>query len=219
MGAMLPTPARPGPMGSPPAPDVPARPRARHTGTTMAPHTDPPDPDPVPDRVTGPRRWTSGRIVVGVGVLACVAMWAYVFSPWSRSDPPGTLDDPAFAEAAQPVCAATRDQLDGLTPARESENPRERAEVVRRANVLLADMVDELGRWHRPTAPTPTASGAGSTTGRSTSTTARTLADTLATGEDARLLETHTTATTCRRPWTSSRANDMPACVTPDDVS
>lgn len=92
----------------------------------------------------GRRGWTVGRVAAVVVVLGLTLMWIYAFSGVAAKDPPDQLDDPAFAEAAEPVCAAARDELEALPAARDAESPEERAVTVRQANTVLTSMVDEL---------------------------------------------------------------------------
>lgn len=102
-------------------------------------------PDPAGEDVDGGRRgWTLGRVAAVVVVLAIVLMWIYAFSGVAAKDPPDQLDDPAFAQAAEPVCAATVEQLDELPSARDAGSPEQRAVTVREANALLTTMVDDL---------------------------------------------------------------------------
>ncbi len=100
-------------------------------------------PPPRP-RDDDPRRLTPGRIAATLVVIALVAMWVYAFSGMAKKDPPDLLDDDAFSVAAEPVCAATRDQLSELPPAQDAASPQERAVTVAQANALLEAMVDDL---------------------------------------------------------------------------
>jgi hypothetical protein len=76
-----------------------------------------------------------------------VAMWAYVLylaiGP-GRQPSPDRLDDPAFAQGAQSVCAAALDDVAALPPAVEARSAPERAEIVAQANERFAAMLDEL---------------------------------------------------------------------------
>ena len=101
--------------------------------------TPPPRPPDADDR-----RITPGRIAATVVVIALVAMGVYAFSGMAKKDPPDLLDDDAFSVAAEPVCAATRDQLAELPPAQDAASPEDRAVTVAQANVLLGAMVDDL---------------------------------------------------------------------------
>jgi hypothetical protein len=93
------------------------------------------------------RRWTTGRVVVTVLVVAMVAMWGYVlylaFGP-GRQAPPDRLDDPAFALAAQERCAEALDEIAALPRAVDARTADERADVVQDANRRLGDMLDDL---------------------------------------------------------------------------
>ena len=96
---------------------------------------------------TEPRRWTRGRVLVAVAVVAMVAMWGYVlylaFGP-GRQPPPDQLSDPTFGRRAQAVCEATHAEVAALPPAIEADTALARAEIVDEANSLFAAMVDDL---------------------------------------------------------------------------
>lgn len=91
------------------------------------------------------RRLASVAIVVVVAAL--VAMWAYVlylaFGP-GRQPPIDRLSDPAFAEVAEPRCAAALAAVDALPPAFESPDAASRADVIDEANGIYAAMLEEL---------------------------------------------------------------------------
>ena len=97
--------------------------------------------------VATPRRWTPARAVLTVIVLAMVVMWGYVlylaFGP-GRQPPIDRLDDPAFAEAAEQRCAEALDEVDQLPVASESPDAATRADVLSQADVIFADMLDDL---------------------------------------------------------------------------
>jgi len=88
-----------------------------------------------------PRRWSVGRVAAVVVVLGIVGMWAYIFSRTGREKPIDQLDDPTFAEQAQPLCEAATEDLIGATPAR---TPDARANELERANDRLQALVGEL---------------------------------------------------------------------------
>jgi hypothetical protein len=94
-----------------------------------------------------PRRWTTGRVVIVVVVVAMVAMWGYVlylaFGP-GRQDPPDRLADPAFARRAQALCDAAHDDVAALPPAIEAKSAAERGEIVARADERFAAMIDDI---------------------------------------------------------------------------
>jgi hypothetical protein len=101
--------------------------------------------DPVPPV----RRWTAGRVVVTILVIGMVAMWGYVlylaFGP-GRQPPPDRLDDPAFAIAAQARCREALSEVAELPRAVDAGTADDRADVVMRANVSFAAMLDDLER-------------------------------------------------------------------------
>lgn len=86
----------------------------------------------------------ASRIVVVSVVLGIIIMWIYVLT--ARPDVPGHIEDPAFAPAAESVCAAARVRIDALPKAQETPDPAQRAAVVDQATDVLEDMVDELER-------------------------------------------------------------------------
>jgi hypothetical protein len=90
--------------------------------------------------VAGRTRW---QVLGGVAALAMVGFWFYLFV-LADPDTPDELDDPAFAEAAGPICAEMQEAIDDLPPAREADSPEERAETVDQANQLIAETIDEL---------------------------------------------------------------------------
>jgi hypothetical protein len=85
------------------------------------------------------RRWVVVSLVVLMG-----AFWFYVLFV-APSAPEDKLDDPAFARAAQPICARA---IDDLTAAnllnRTAATPQERADLVERADARLTTMVKDL---------------------------------------------------------------------------
>jgi hypothetical protein len=83
------------------------------------------------------------RVLIGAFIVACVVMWTYAL--WGpRSDPPGTMDDPAFGEAAEPICEEAVARIDELPPAPETPAAEDRAAVLAEANVVLDTQLDEL---------------------------------------------------------------------------
>jgi hypothetical protein len=83
------------------------------------------------------------RILIGAALLGLAVVWSYAL--WGpRSDPPGTMDDPSFGEAAEQVCAPVRDRIDALPFAHETPDPHQRAAVVDEANDLLAGQLASL---------------------------------------------------------------------------
>ena len=100
---------------------------------------------PDPTAHAGPvHRPRLGTLLALMAVVAMVALWVYLFA---FADPgvPDRLDDPAFGESAQEVCAAARQDIDGLPPAQQARTPQERAETVAEANQVLLVMLDDLG--------------------------------------------------------------------------
>lgn len=100
--------------------------------------------EPTETNVDGHRRMHPVvRVLLVLFLLASAAVWAYgLWGP--RQDPPGTLDDPAFGRAGEPVCATVVAQIDELPPAHRTTDHVERAAVVTQANALIADQLADL---------------------------------------------------------------------------
>lgn len=84
-----------------------------------------------------------------VVIVAMLGMWAWVFAyhlggTW-RDAQPGKLDDPTFAVAAEPVCAAAMAELAALTPAWATDTPAQRADVLDQSVEILSALVTDLG--------------------------------------------------------------------------
>ena len=99
------------------------------------------------------RGWSTGAKVQVTLLVVNVAFWLALLG-WTvagnRGDPPDRIDDPAFAAAAEPICAATVARIDALGLPTEVESPQERADMVDQENVLLRAMVVDLEALPRP---------------------------------------------------------------------
>jgi hypothetical protein len=91
-----------------------------------------------------PLRLTPTRVLVGLVVLASFGLWAYAYSGRADRPPPDLLDDPVFAQVAEPRCAEARRQLAQLEPAYEAADNVDRARTVDQANAILSSMVADL---------------------------------------------------------------------------
>jgi hypothetical protein len=105
------------------------------------------------DRQPRPRstRKVLARAAIVVIVLGSALLWIYALSGVAREDPPNTLEDQAFAAAAEPLCAAALTDLRALPRAEQTPSPTERADVLDRSNAILRAMVTSL----RDEAPEP----------------------------------------------------------------
>ncbi len=95
-------------------------------------------------RATRSRWSTIGKVAAGVVIAAFTVMWLYAASPWSRREPPATLDHPEYAEQAQAVCEETLRPLDDLPFASEMHSPEERAVLLDQANDVVGELVVRL---------------------------------------------------------------------------
>ena len=100
-----------------------------------------------PAEPAGAGRSRTGRVVIGLVVVGLLAMWGYVlylaFGP-GRQPPLDRLEDPAFAEAGEAVCADALADVEALPQAGEADDPAERADAIVRADARYAAMLDEL---------------------------------------------------------------------------
>jgi hypothetical protein len=115
-----------------------------------------PDGDDTAAEDASARRPRLGRLAIGAVVLTLVAMWGYVLylalGP-GRQPPIDRLDDPAFAEAGEVLCADAVADVEDLPNAGASATPDERADVVERANAVYAAMLDDLAVQARTEVP------------------------------------------------------------------
>jgi hypothetical protein len=188
----------------------------------MAAPTEPDAPEaPSTDDAPPEHRLTPLRLFLGVIVVGIVVMWVYALGPWARQDPPGRLEDPAFAEQAESRCAETADELAALPQAFQTASPVERAVQIDETNVLLTAMITDL----RTFAPTDAVDGPRVGEWLDDWTTyigdRAALADELREGHDARLHETARGEDHISEAldFFAVTANDMPSCATPDDIA
>jgi hypothetical protein len=163
--------------------------------------------------------WTPGRIALGVIVVAMAAMWVYVLLPSSARPPANRLDSPAFGQAGQPICAATRAQIDALPRADTAATPQDRAALVASANRDLEAMLGRLAA----TAPTAGVDGTASAAWLADWHTylgdREAWADQLAGGDDGPFLESMVAGQPISLGIDDfATANAMPDCATPYDV-
>ncbi len=90
----------------------------------------------------GRSRW--GVRFAALAGVASFALWAYAFSPWSRTDPPDYLKDRSWPEAAERICAAAVTDMESLPFASASGSPLGRANAVESGTQRLQGMIDEL---------------------------------------------------------------------------
>lgn len=195
---------------------------SRHNGSMVAPAT-PPSASPIHDGDDDGhrRRIRPVHVVLALVVLGLVGMWVYALGPWARQDPPGRLDDAAFAERAEPVCAAALDELAEVPQAYETTTPEQRAAAIDETNVILSGMIAELRSFAPRSGVDAERVGDWLDDWEVYIDDRQALADQLATGVDARLHETargddHISEAL---DFFAETANGMPSCATPNDLS
>lgn len=77
-------------------------------------------------------------------LLGSFGVWGYAYSGRAGRTAPDTLDERAFAEEAEPICAAAFEVFDELPNAEVATSPQDRAVQVRNRNVVLLNMVSDL---------------------------------------------------------------------------
>lgn len=180
-------------------------------------------PSPTSETTTGrrSRRWYQrpSGIAAAIVVAGSFGLWTYAFSGAARRDPPDTLSDPAFATAAEPICAETRTVIDGLEPAAAATDPIDRANTLRQANEALAGLVTRL-RTIEPTNDFDRDIVTKWLTDWDQYLVDRNAyADTLSTGEDALFrLTTRNGQDYTKSMDNFATVNDMGSCATPGDV-
>jgi hypothetical protein len=106
------------------------------------PGTSPADEPTLEDMRRSPWALVS-RVVIVAMVLGIAVMWIFAF--FGNHTVPGRMDDRTFPTAAEPVCAGAKRAVDGLPPAFETKDDRQRrADVVDQGTALLEGMVAEL---------------------------------------------------------------------------
>lgn len=86
---------------------------------------------------------TGMRILAVIGVLS-VFVWIGAILIGPSVVPPGQLEDTAFPEAAEPICAEAKARADELPTARDAGTPTERAETIRASADIYSQMTGSL---------------------------------------------------------------------------
>jgi hypothetical protein len=154
--------------------------------------------------------------------LAVIAGWLAIYV-WTvtgdRSDPPDRLDDPAFAAAAEPICAATRDEIDALGLPTEVSSPAERAAMVEEENGLLLAMLADIEDLPAPTGDDSAWVEQWLADWRLHVQDRQDWADDLQRGDDHLFVESARAGEQVSKVVDNfAEVNDMPSCATPGDV-
>lgn len=106
----------------------------------------PPTPEAAIEPLPVTRPWwrrPGGLLLAGV-VVASFLFWIYALSGLAKREPPDSLQDPTFAQGAEPRCAAVAAQVAALPPASSARTPAERANTVEVGTGLLRGLVADL---------------------------------------------------------------------------
>ncbi len=99
-----------------------------------------PDVDEPPPSTT--RRVTVGRVALGLLLTGFAAFWIWALF-FASKEAVNKIDDRAWAERAEAICAETEAELDVLDE-QVSEDPDVRADLIVRSTDLLAAMLDDV---------------------------------------------------------------------------
>ncbi len=89
-----------------------------------------------------------GRIFKAIAVLVMIAsfgVWGYAFSGLADRDSPDLMDDLAWAEDAEVLCAQATLDVEAMPSAVDAETPVERASQIQAANARYRVMLAEMG--------------------------------------------------------------------------
>lgn len=100
-------------------------------------------PEPVPSP-TSREWWTVRRVAAVVLAVVIFGFWTWLIFLAPEQEPRDRLDDPAFAEEAEGVCAAAQAEVADIAPAYTAEVPEDRAVLVDEGTVALRAMVADL---------------------------------------------------------------------------
>lgn len=118
-----------------------ARSLANPTLVPMAVPTRIPERD---DRPAPPRRFTIWRALGVLAALTMAGFWIWILSGAPSRTNPDRVADRDWAARAEATCAASRDRLDALPPARDATSAEDRARIVDRGTDELEAMVAAL---------------------------------------------------------------------------
>ncbi|HAY51576.1 MAG TPA: hypothetical protein DCY30_06085 [Acidimicrobiaceae bacterium] len=97
------------------------------------------------------KKWTVWRVVSLLLFLSIIAFWIWALSPLAPQGHPDKLDDPAFANAAKPLCADAKNSVEELPLALTSKTPDERADLIDEGTTIYRELLEAL----RLLAPAP----------------------------------------------------------------
>ncbi|MCB0988080.1 MAG: hypothetical protein KDB09_09960 [Acidimicrobiales bacterium] len=165
-------------------------------------------------------RWSVGRILAVVTMLAIAGFWAAIFAGLPKRANPDFLEDRAFARQTESLCAAMVADLADLPNGAFIEDAGERADVLDQATDRIEEMVDAIAG----AAPT-TGDDAISVKGwlgdwRTYLNNRRDYAERLRVDPEARLLlDQSLGGDSVDKPIEIfAQVNDLPSCATPGDA-
>jgi hypothetical protein len=89
------------------------------------------------------RRRTATVLAVVVAVFIA-GLWIYALWIPKDTTPPGTLDDPTFAQQAQGICTDAAAEIAALPPAYQTPDAAERGRIITEADASLDTMLGRL---------------------------------------------------------------------------
>jgi hypothetical protein len=171
------------------------------------------------------RRWRRSTKIQAVVLAVNVVFWGAILG-WTLTldesdiDPPDHLDDPAFALAAEPVCARAVAELEAqdlLHPSPDS--PADRAGIVDDANAILRTMLLDVHAIEAPPAEEGQWVAAWLDDWDQHLADRQAWADGLRRGDDGPFTETARGGEQISKAIDNfAEVNDMPSCATTHDV-
>lgn len=90
------------------------------------------------------RRFTPGRILMGLIFFGSFGIWGYIFSGQAARTPPDLLNDDSFSVAAEARCVVANEIVASMPNAIAAEDNVDRAGQVRANTAVYAEMVADL---------------------------------------------------------------------------
>lgn len=100
--------------------------------------------DRLPEESESGRKFTPGRLALGVLVAGSFAVWGYGFSGLAGRTAPDTLGNDSFRVLAEPACAAANEIVAGLPNALDAEDSAERAQQVIANTAVYTQVVNDM---------------------------------------------------------------------------
>ncbi|MBD29336.1 MAG: hypothetical protein CL453_00015 [Acidimicrobiaceae bacterium] len=92
----------------------------------------------------GLRKFSIGRVISVLLLLAIALFWIWALSPLAPSGHPDKLDNSSFADEAKILCSLAEDELEEIPFAFEVASPSERADQIDRGTAIYRALISDL---------------------------------------------------------------------------